>query len=90
MCLAVPAKILKISGPLADVEIAGNRRQASIELIEDAAVGDYVLLHAGFAITKLTPEDAAETFALLREAEDRIGAEPKYGIPASQTRSADR
>jgi len=67
MCLAVPAKILSIDGDKAVIELGGTEREASLALLEDAAVGDWVIVHAGFAIEKLTEEDAAQTFALLRE-----------------------
>ena len=60
MCLAVPAKIIALSGSEATVEIAGVRRAANVAFIEDPAVGDYVLLHAGFAIQKWSREDVQE------------------------------
>ena len=66
MCLAVPAKILSINGTSAMIELAGTQREASIMLLEDAAVGDWVIVHAGFAIEKITEEDAQQTFELLR------------------------
>ena len=68
MCLAVPAKVLEITGSLARVDIEGNIREANITLLEGVAVGDYVMLHAGFAISKYDPEEARKTFELLREA----------------------
>ena len=67
MCLAVPAKVTAIEGSLATVEIRGVQRQASLMLLPEAAVGDYVLVHAGFAIQKVTEEEVAETNALLAE-----------------------
>jgi hydrogenase expression/formation protein HypC len=67
MCLAIPAKILSISGDRAEIELGGTRREASLMLLEDAAVGDWVIVHAGFAIEKLSEQDAQETFALLRD-----------------------
>ena len=68
MCLAVPAKILEINELVARVDVGGNVREASIALLEDVSVGDYVLLHAGFAIGKYEEEEAKRTLALLREA----------------------
>jgi hydrogenase expression/formation protein HypC len=67
MCLAVPAKILTINGDSALIDLAGTQREASLMLLEGAAVGDWVIVHAGFAIEKLTEEDAQETFNLLRD-----------------------
>ena len=67
MCLAVPAKILSIDGDSAMIELGGTQREASLMLLEGAAVGDWVIVHAGFAIEKLSEEDAEQTFALLRE-----------------------
>jgi hydrogenase expression/formation protein HypC len=67
MCLAVPAKILSIDGTSAVIDLAGTQREASLALLEDAAVGDWVIIHAGFAIEKLTEEDAQQTFELLRD-----------------------
>ena len=68
MCLAVPAKVICMDGPTARVEIEGNTREANVSLLDDVAVGDYVMLHAGFAISKYDPEEAQKTLELLREA----------------------
>jgi hydrogenase expression/formation protein HypC len=65
MCLAVPMKIVAIEGPVAQVEGAGVRREARIDFLEDAAVGDYVIVHAGVAIQRMSPEEAAETLRLM-------------------------
>ena len=67
MCLAVPAKILSINGDIAVIELGGTQREASLMLLENPSVGDWVILHAGFAIEKLSEEDAQQTFALLRD-----------------------
>lgn len=67
MCLAVPAKVTAIEGSLATVEIRGVQRQASLMLLPEAAVGDYVLVHAGFAMQIVTADEVAETEALWRE-----------------------
>jgi hydrogenase expression/formation protein HypC len=74
MCLAVPAKVVSIEGSTALVEIDGNRRSADVSLIEDLAVGDYVILHAGFAIEKYDQAQAEETLRYLRELADAQGA----------------
>jgi hydrogenase expression/formation protein HypC len=65
MCLAVPVKIVEIEGNRATVDFAGNRRSAGLMLVPEAKVGDYVLLHAGFAITVLDEADALESLKLL-------------------------
>lgn len=67
MCLAVPAKIVELTGDTAVVEIGGVRRPASVAFIENPGVGDFVLVHAGFAIEKWTDEDVREYEAILRE-----------------------
>ena len=68
MCLAVPMEIIAIHDKIADVEIGGVTRQVRLELIDAApAVGDYVIVHAGFAIRRLDREDAIETIKLFQE-----------------------
>lgn len=67
MCLAVPMKIEKIEGDLGTVDIGGVKRQIGLTLIDSPTVGDYVLVHAGFAIQKINEEEAAETVNLLNE-----------------------
>ena len=68
MCVAVPAKILDIDGTRATVAVAGAKLQAQLELVPEAVVGDYVLVHAGFALQVMNAEEAEETLALLEEA----------------------
>lgn len=67
MCLAIPSKIVDINSNIATIDVEGVRRQASLMLVEDARVGDYVIVHAGFAIQKLDEESALESLKLLRE-----------------------
>ena len=67
MCLSIPAKIVTIDGNVATVDVMGNRREADLSLIEDPQLGDYVLLHAGFAIERMTAEDAAESLRIWEE-----------------------
>lgn len=69
MCIAVPMNVTEIKGNMGVVEYNGVKRNVGLMLIEDINVGDWVLIHAGFAISKLNPEDAEETLKLLREAE---------------------
>ncbi len=67
MCLSIPAKIVEFEGNAAVVDVMGNRREADLTLIDDPQVGDYVLLHAGFAIERMTAEDAAESLRIWEE-----------------------
>lgn len=67
MCLAVPMKVMAIAGPLAEVEDRGVRRQVRVDLVDDVAVGEYVIVHAGVAIDRLDQEEAKETLRLLEE-----------------------
>ena len=67
MCLAVPVKVVGLDGLNAQVELGGLTRQASVMLVPDVQVGDYVLLHAGYAIQKLDEKEAEETIRLFNE-----------------------
>jgi len=67
MCLAIPALIKSIDGQQAEVDIEGITRDASLQLTPDAKVGDYVLLHTGYAISIIDAAEAAETLKLLKE-----------------------
>jgi hydrogenase expression/formation protein HypC len=68
MCLAIPSRITKIENQMAVIDADGVRREASLLLLEDARVGDYVIVHAGFAIQKIDEQTARESLRLLREA----------------------
>ena len=68
MCLANPAKILEINGDFAVVDYGGLRKTVNIQLIEPN-LGEWVLIHAGFAIQKISEEDALETLAIFEEME---------------------
>ena len=72
MCLAIPMKIINIEGTIATAEVDGITRQARLDLLPEAGLGDFILIHAGLAISRLDPEDAAETLALMREMADAI------------------
>ena len=67
MCLAIPALIKKIDGEQGVVDIDGLTREVSLQLTPDARVGDYVLLHTGFAIGIIDAEEAEETLKIFRE-----------------------
>jgi hydrogenase expression/formation protein HypC len=68
MCLAVPMQVVRMDGETIVAEIDGVRREASLMMLgEKIVVGDYVLIHAGFAISRLDEEEALETLELMRE-----------------------
>jgi hydrogenase expression/formation protein HypC len=68
MCLAIPAQVVELrEGDNAVVDLAGVRKEISLSLVDDVAVGDYVIVHVGYALNKLDPEEAAKTLALFAE-----------------------
>ncbi len=69
MCLGVPMKILSVNQEFgtAEAEISGFRQQIRIDLLEDVREGEYVIVHAGFAIQKISEEDAKSTLELLKD-----------------------
>ena len=68
MCLGVPMQVITIDGSDIVAEIDGVRREASLMILDDPVeVGDFVIVHAGFAISKLDEEEARETLAMMRE-----------------------
>lgn len=79
MCLAVPAKVIAVQDDLAKVEANGVTRAASLMLLPEAKLGDWVLVHAGFAMQIVEEKEALETQALLREMQ---GA-PRQEVSAS-------
>ena len=67
MCLSIPARIESIDGSTAQVSAGGSLFRAGLQMIDDPRVGDYVLLHAGFAIQRISEKDALETIRLISE-----------------------
>lgn len=68
MCLAIPAEVTKLlPDDMAIVSIDGVSKEISVALIEDLAVGDYVIMHVGYALTRIDPVEARRTLELLRE-----------------------
>ena len=68
MCLGVPMQVVTIDGTDIVAEIDGVRREASLMILDDQVkVGDFVIVHAGFAISKLDEQEARETLAMMRE-----------------------
>jgi hydrogenase expression/formation protein HypC len=72
MCLSVPGKIVKIKKNMARVDVGGILRDISLDLCPEASIGQYVLIHAGFAIQKVDEEEAKETLDLLRKMAESI------------------
>ena len=69
MCLAVPGKILSREANVGVIDVRGNHLRAGLTLVPEAGIGDWVLVHAGFAISTITAQDAAETNALFDQIE---------------------
>jgi len=72
MCLAIPMRITRISGPAAVVELDGITRNIRVDLLDNAGLGDYVLVHAGVAIAVVDEAEALETLSLLRGLSDEV------------------
>ena len=81
MCLGIPMQIVEVDGDVGIVEAGGIKRKVGLMLIDEAKVGDWVIVHAGFAIEKIKPEDAIETLKLISEGaaslEDVLSGEEK-------------
>jgi len=68
MCLAIPALVVELlPNDMARIDLDGVRKDISLSLVEGVAVGDYVIVHVGFALQKLDPDEAAETLAMFAE-----------------------
>jgi hydrogenase expression/formation protein HypC len=83
MCLGVPGKITEIYEAdglrMGRIDFGGTHREACLAYVPEAAVGDYTVIHVGFAISLLSEEEASETLAMLREMidiEEELGPEP--------------
>jgi hydrogenase expression/formation protein HypC len=69
MCLALPARVVEIlGGDAARIDVGGVRKEISLALVDSVAVGDYVIVHVGYALTRLDPEEAARTLAEFAQA----------------------
>jgi len=74
MCLAIPAKVVELRADgQGVVDLGGVRKEVSLELVEGIVLGDYVIVHVGYALSRLDPEEAERTLALFAEA-DLLGA----------------
>jgi hydrogenase expression/formation protein HypC len=77
MCLAVPVRVVGLlAGQWAEVEIGGIHNRVSIALLDEVQVGDYLIVHAGFAITRLDVKEAEQTLALFEEIAAHLRASP--------------
>ncbi len=72
MCLAIPMRLIEIDGAVGVAEVDGVTRQVRLDLLPEAVLGDYILIHAGLAIAKVDPDSAQETLSLLREFADEV------------------
>jgi len=70
MCLSIPVRVISINGNMAEVSAGGTIFKAGLQMLENVNVGDYILLHAGFAIQKISEEEAEESLKLLSEMDD--------------------
>ena len=70
MCLSVPGKVISIQGEMATVSVGGTMYEASLQMLEGVEVGDYVLVHTGFAIEKIDEQEAHQTLQLFNEFEE--------------------
>jgi hydrogenase expression/formation protein HypC len=78
MCLAIPTQVVELlENDCAVVELGGVRKEISLALVDGVAEGDYVIVHVGFALNRLDPEEAAKTLALFAEIGAEIGFSPE-------------
>ena len=68
MCLALPAEVISIDDDNATVSLEGMKKNISLALVEDVKIGDFVLVHVGYALHKVSKEEAARTLSLMSEA----------------------
>ena len=71
MCLSIPGRIEKINDDTAVANISGNKVEVNTQLMDEIKIGDYVLVHTGFAIEKLSEEEARKTLQLFKELEEQ-------------------
>jgi len=72
MCLSIPAKVVNINGSMADVSVGGTIFKAGLQMVENIEIGDYILLHTGFAIQKISENEALETLKMLKDIEEAM------------------
>ena len=81
MCVAIPARIIRIDKGMGIIDMEGTQMEVSLLLQEDAQVGDYVIVHAGFAIQKVDEEAAKESIRVLREIVTELDEKEKKNEP---------
>jgi hydrogenase expression/formation protein HypC len=79
MCLAIPSRIVNIDKDMATIDVDGVRRETSLLLLEDPEIGDWVIVHAGFAIHKIDEEVAQESLKILKETAALVEQLPETG-----------
>lgn len=90
MCLAVPGKITSVWGSdplmrMGRIDFGGISKEASLAYVPEAKIGDYVIVHAGFALSIVDEQEAAKVFEYLREMEELAELEEKPQLPAPQS-----
>jgi hydrogenase expression/formation protein HypC len=70
MCLSIPAQVISIEGDVAQASVGGTIVTAGLQLVEDVKIGDYILIHTGFALQKISEEEAIITLQTIKEYED--------------------
>ena len=69
MCLAIPARVVALPSPdIARIDLSGVQKEISLALVDDVRIGDYVIVHVGYALTKLDPREAELTLEMMAEA----------------------
>jgi hydrogenase expression/formation protein HypC len=76
MCVAIPARIKFIQDQMATIDMEGTQLEVSLLLLEDAKIGDFVIVHAGFAIHKIDEQEAMESLKILRQMASLMGTDP--------------
>ncbi len=77
MCLAIPARVVELlENDAALIDVGGVRKEISVALVEGVVVGDYVIVHVGYALNRLDPEEAEKTLALFAQINAEMGASP--------------
>jgi hydrogenase expression/formation protein HypC len=77
MCLAIPARVVELpEAEAAVIDVGGVQKRISLALVDGVAVGDYVIVHVGYALTRLDPDEAERTLAMFAEAGLTSGAAP--------------
>jgi len=81
MCLAIPCRVVELlADDMAMIDVSGMRKEISLALVDGVGVGDYVIVHVGYALTRLDPEEADKTLALFAELGDAALAEAANAV----------